>query len=222
MTATLVFLAVLMAVFVGWLLRSSINVQPWVPHPETARQASKLPQGFTAARVGLAVFIAVATSLFALTISAYTMRMHMAADWRHLHAPQLLWVNTVLLLLGSIGLQWAWSGVKRGDARRLRFGLAMGGACSIAFVVGQYFAWRQLNAAGFYASANPANAFFFMMTALHAAHLLGGLVAWGRTSRKVLRGWSPVLVRGSVELCALYWHYLFIVWIVLFALILMH
>ncbi|MGQ0833629.1 MAG: cytochrome c oxidase subunit 3 [Gammaproteobacteria bacterium] len=222
MTATLVFLAVLLAVFVGWLLRQSINVQPWVAHSETAARASHLPEGFTAARVGLAVFVAVATSLFALTISAYVMRMHMAADWRHLHAPQLLWVNTVMLLFGSIALQWAWGGAKRGDPSALRFGLATGGACSIAFVVGQYFVWRGLNAAGYYAAANPANAFFFMMTGLHALHLLGGLVAWGRTVRKVWRGSLPARVRGSVELCALYWHYLFIVWIVLFGLVLMH
>lgn len=222
MTATLVFLALLMAVLVGWLLRQSINVEPWVPRPETARHASQLPHGFTAARLGLGVFIAVATSLFALTISAYMMRMHMGSDWGHLHAPQLLWVNTIMLLFGSIGLQWAWGGAKRGDATALRFGLATGGACSIAFIVGQFFVWRQLSAAGYYAAANPANAFFFMMTALHALHLLGGLVAWARTVRKVWRGWAPVLVRGSVELCALYWHYLLVVWAVLFGVVLMH
>jgi cytochrome c oxidase subunit III len=220
-TATLVFLAVLMAVFVGWLVRQSINVKPWVAESHTGR-IGQLPEGFTAARVGLGIFIAVATSLFALTISAYVMRMHMGTDWRALHAPQLLWANTVILLFASVALQWAWNAAKRGDTRALRSGLATGGAGSIAFIIGQFLVWRQLNAAGFYAAANPANAFFFMMTALHALHLLGGLVAWLRTVRKVWRGWPPAQVRGSVELCALYWHYLFIVWAVLFGLLLMH
>ena len=58
------------------------------------------------------------------------------------------------------------------------------------------------------------------MTALHALHLLGGLVAWVRTSAKVRRGDALDKVRLSVELCAVYWHFLLVIWLVMFALML--
>ena len=70
-------------------------------------------------------------------------------------------------------------------------------------------------------STNPANGFFYLITGLHGLHLLGGLVAWGRTSDKVWRGFEPAQVRLSVELCAVYWHFLLVVWLVLFALLLL-
>jgi cytochrome c oxidase subunit III len=94
------------------------------------------------------------------------------------------------------------------------------GACSTGFLVGQILAWRQLTAAGHVLSSNPANAFFYLLTALHGLHLLGGLVAWGRTATKVWRGIEVADVRLSVQLCAIYWHFLFVLWLVLFVLLL--
>jgi len=73
---------------------------------------------------------------------------------------------------------------------------------------------------GYFAATNPANAFFFLVTALHAVHLLGGLVAWVRTSAKLRRGDALDKVRLSVELCTIYWHFLLIIWLLLFVLLL--
>ena len=224
MTVTLVFLALLMAGFVAWLLVQSINVRPWVAESGKAGRTAYLPSGATAPRVALAVFLAVVTSIFALTISAYLMRMGHGAghhsDWKPLPEPGLLWVNTGILLLGSIALQLAWGAAKRGNKEALQLSLLAGGACTIAFIGGQYLVWQQLNAAGNYLSGNPANSFFYLLTALHALHLLGGLVAWGRILMGVQAGATPSQVRGSVELCAIYWHFLFAVWLALFALLL--
>ena len=80
--------------------------------------------------------------------------------------------------------------------------------------------YRELVDLGYYASTNPANAFFYLITALHGLHLLGGLVAWGRTTDKVRRGVEVAKVRLSVELCTTYWHFLLLVWVVLFTLLL--
>ena len=224
MTVTLVFLAILMAAFVVWLVRQSINVRPWVAESGKTSHPSQLPTAATAPRVALAVFLAVVTSLFALSISAYMMRMGHGAghgtDWRPLPEPGLLWINTGILLLASIALQIAWGSAKRGNNKALRLGLMAGGACTIAFIGGQYLVWQQLNAAGYYLTGNPANSFFYLLTALHALHLLGGLVAWSGTLQRVWAGATPPQVRGSVELCAVYWHFLFVVWVALFALLL--
>jgi cytochrome c oxidase subunit III len=225
MTISLIFLAVMMAIFGGWLFSHSLNVRPWestqMAETGTHGHPRHLPPAVTAERVGLAVFLAVVTSLFALSISAYLMRMDMGHDWRSLPVPGLLWANSVCLLLGSVALQWAWSSARRGQRESLRTGLWLGGGFTIAFVFGQVLAWQQLEAAGYTLPANPANAFFFLMTGLHALHLVGGLVAWARTLSKVLGGADIQKVRASVELCALYWHFLLVVWAILFILLLM-
>ena len=221
MTVTLVFLASLMALFVFWLVRQSIHSRPWVAQT-AAGGAGALAAGLTAPRVGFAVFLAVATSIFALSVSAYTMRMHMGSDWLHLHPPSVLWINTAVLVLASVAMQWTWNASRRGAARSLSIGLQAAGTLSLAFVAGQYVVWRQLDAAGFYASTNPANAFFYLLTGLHAVHLLGGLIGWGRIALAETRGATPAALRPGLELCALYWDYLLVVWVVLFGVLLWH
>ena len=73
----------------------------------------------------------------------------------------------------------------------VRAGLLVGGAFAFMFLVGQLLAWRQLDAAGYFLPANPANAFFYLITGVHGVHVLGGLVALGRTAVKVWRRRSP-------------------------------
>jgi cytochrome c oxidase subunit III len=217
MTTTLIFLAILLGVFLGWIVRQSINVQPWTaagPQP-----GDRLPPSATAARVGLGVFLAVVTSFFMLSISAYNMRMQSSGDWIPLQIPGLVWVNTLLLVLGSVALQWAWNSARRGDLERLRTGLLAGGAFTMAFIAGQLLVWYQLRDAGFYLTSNPANSFFFLITALHGLHMLGGMVGWLRALRRVSRGDAWARIRPSVELCALYWHFLLLVWLVLLGLL---
>jgi cytochrome c oxidase subunit 3 len=68
-------------------------------------------------------------------------------------------------------------------------------------------------------ASNPANSFFYMITAAHGLHLMGGLVALGRTTAKVWRGAEMAEVRLSVELCTIYWHFLLLVWLVLLGLL---
>jgi len=99
-------------------------------------------------------------------------------------------------------------------------GLLVGGLFAVTFLVGQLLAWQQLNAAGYFLAANPANAFFYLFTGLHGLHLLGGLVALGMTANKVWWGGFEVKeVRLSVQLCAVYWHFLLALWLVLFTLL---
>ena len=158
--------------------------------------------------------------VFSLTVVTYADRM-LVADWRSLPEPAVLWLNTALLVLSSIALQWARVHADRGHQDGVRFGLLWGGGFAFAFLAGQLVAWRQLVDLGYFAAANPANAFFYLVTALHAAHLLGGLVAWARTAAKLRRGVALDRLRLSVELCAVYWHFLLVIWLALFGLLLL-
>ncbi len=171
------------------------------------------------ATLGLRVFLVVITVLFSLLIIAYADRMSLA-DWRPSPEPWLLWPNTALLILSSAALQWARVGARRGQMDGVRSGLLVAGVSALAFLAGQLLAWQQLADLGYFAAANPANAFFYLITGLHGLHLLGGLVALGRTAGKMRRGFGVVRLHPSVELCAVYWHFLLVVWLVLFGLLL--
>lgn len=171
------------------------------------------------AKVGLRVLIAVLTVLFSAIAVMYAERWGLS-DWRPLSEPWLLWLNTAILIASSAGMQWASVSARRTEIEGVRTGLRVGGVGAFAFLAGQLLAWKLMVDAGYFAAANPSNAFFYMITGLHGLHLLGGLVAWIRTSAKVWRGVEVERVRLSVELCAIYWHFLLLVWLVLFGLML--
>ena len=219
MTTALVFLAAIMAVVVWWLVRQTLDVKPWVEQRPLINDHGGDGFSLPPVKVGLGVFLAVATSLFALFISAYMMRRE-GADWRPLAQPMVLWFNTAVLILGSVFFQRARNAAISGQIDGVRLGLLAGGVCTLVFLAGQLLAWQQLNAAGHFLTANPANAFFYLLTALHGLHLLGGLWVWAKTTVKVQRGAAVQEVRLSVELCTVYWHFLLVVWLVLFGLLL--
>ena len=218
MSAIVLFMVVIAVIAGWWLSQQRLTAKPWLEEGSIddfpATGAMTLP----AAKIGPGVFLAVASSLFALCISAYSMRMNMV-DWRALPVPGLLWFNTGVLVLSSVALQWAQVAARRNDMDSVIVGLCAGGASAVTFLVGQLLAWQQLSAVGYFLSSNPANSFFYLLTAAHGLHLIGGLVALGRTTGKVWRGAEITQVRLSVELCATYWHFLLLVWLILLGLL---
>jgi cytochrome c oxidase subunit III len=168
------------------------------------------------AKLGLWVFMGVVTVLFSIIVSTYVARMGFA-DWQPLPEPRLLWLNTGALIVSSVAMQWAQVAAHRGRLDDVRVALLAGGVLAWAFLAGQLWAWQQLGALGYFVATNPANSFFYLITALHGLHLLGGLVAWGKATVKVWRGFDVGL---SVQLCAVYWHFLLVVWLVLLGLML--
>jgi len=226
--------AVLTAIIIWVLLVRRLTAKPWihatgngaasdignVPHPPT--------------RVALWVFLCVITSLFSLFITAYMMRLNphhtfdilndnvliYASDWDRIDMPAILWLNSLFLMISSLAMQWARSAEKLEQTGKLKIGLAVGGLFTLAFLAGQLIAWQQLHDSEYFKMANPAVGFFYVLTAVHGLHLIGGLWVWGGTTFKVWR--TNEISQGSltVELCTVYWHYLLIVWLVLFGLLL--
>lgn len=214
---------VVVAAFAGWWLsRQRLTAKPWLEVGVIGDAAE--PTSPTTAKLGLGSFLVVASSLFALLISAYSMRMSMA-DWRALPMPAVLWFSTGLLILASIALHMAVVAARCDERGALRSSLLAAAVCSLAFLSAQALAWHELAAAGYFAAANPASAFFYLITAVHGAHVLGGLVALCRTYARAFaipKDLAPKIPREltlSVELCAIYWHFLLLVWLVLFSLL---
>ena len=219
MGATILFIAAVGVVAAWWLSRQRLTAKPWLEAGALGEFPGTGVSSLPAAKVGLGVFLAVVGSLFALFVGAYLMRMQVA-DWRPLPKPGILWVNTGLLMLSSGALVWAQDSAERGDARAVRTGILLAGGAALAFLAGQLVAWRELSDAGYYLASNPANTFFYLITAMHGLHLAGGLVALGRTADKAWRGAEPERLHLSLDLCAMYWHFMLLVWCLLFSLLL--
>jgi cytochrome c oxidase subunit III len=196
-----------------------MTVKPWAADQGKIDDLHAGPTSIRAAkRVALRVFLAVVAVLFMLLVTAYVGRMAYE-DWRPAPQVSLLWANTFVLILGSVAFQWAQYSVRRGWMDAMRAGLLAGGAFTVVFLFGQLLAWRQLATMVYFDVTNPAIAFFYLITGIHGVHLLGGLVAWGRTVAKVWGDIDAAKVRHSVELCTTYWHFLLLVWLVLFGLL---
>lgn len=170
-------------------------------------------------RLGLWMFLATVTMLFAAFTSAYVVRRS-GSDWQRIALPSMLWTNTFVLAASSLAVEAAARSGSRGKwtAASAAFGIAV--ALGVGFLGGQIAAWRQLMAAGVYLPDNPFSSFFYMLTGAHAVHLVAALtvLVWGGaktwlTGSRDPRGWAT-----TMGLCRTFWHYLGVIWVYLFLL----
>lgn len=161
--------------------------------------------------VALWVFIAVLTSLFSLFLFAYVMRLS-ANDATAIALPWQLWLSSAVLLGASVQLQRASALSRRGQPALSP--LLAGGAGALVFIAIQGMAWQALLAAQVSLTGNPAGSFFYLLTALHGLHVAGGVVAWALVWRHARR--STEAAAWRIALCARYWHFLLLLWAVLF------
>lgn len=198
---------------------SKVMIKPWEHAGELDDLRDESVAARAASRTGLFVFLAVISSMFLLFIVSYYSRSQFP-DWEVMKDPEILWVNTLVLVLASIALQLASNAAKQGVSSKLVYALSAGAVLTLVFVAGQFVAWEQMIGAGYYAQQNPSYAFFYLVTGLHALHLLGGLWFMGLLGFRLKRRKDKEALLQGVALCATYWHYLLLVWLVLFALLL--
>lgn len=216
MSAMLGFLAVLTLIAGWWLSRHGIYAKPWLQVDESGGAVEAPPPSHSPEQVGLGVFLAVVSSLFALLITGYLLRAEMV-DWRAMELPWIVWPNTLTLIGTSIALEWALGAASRGATRRARVGVLVAIGGGVLFIVGQLAAWRMLTASGNFVNSGPADSFFYLMTAAHGLHIIGGMVALARTFERIQRDERPERIRASIELSATYWLFMLFVWAVLLA-----
>jgi len=174
------------------------------------------------ASTGIWVGLAAISMTFAALTSALVVRKGASLDWRHFSLPWILYVNTGILLASSVTLEIArrrvaaYMGGMRSriadPARWLYVTLGLG----LLFVAGQYVAWRQLSAQGLYLATNPASSFFYVLTAAHVLHVLGGL---GGLVRVILKLGKAVLRRSTLDATSRYWHFMDVLWVYLLLLL---
>jgi cytochrome c oxidase subunit 3 len=174
-------------------------------------------------RTGMLVALAGVSMFFTGLTSAYVVRAGTWNDWRPVAMPRLLWVSTGIILLSSLSFEGARRALKVGQNVAFKRWLLVTVVLGLGFLATQLMAWRELAAAGVYLASNPHGTFFYVLTAAHGLHLLGGILA---LDYLLLRTWRGRREENGarqrvavVNAAALYWHFMFGVWVYLFLLL---
>jgi cytochrome c oxidase subunit 3 len=180
---------------------------------------------FSADRYRLGVWVAISSilMLFVALTSAYIVRSASSNDWQPIAMPKVLWLSTGLILISSITMEISRRSLKSqhnaGYGRWLMITVALG----LAFLASQLLAWRQLARQGIYMATNPYNSFFYLFTAAHGLHLLGGVMALGylllRTTAKRNTVEGELRRIGAADAATIYWHFMDGLWVGLFLLL---
>ncbi len=167
--------------------------------------------GMTVALGGILMF-------FMGLVSAFIVRKGLSNDWLPLAVPRILWLNTLILMASSVTLARSRARFAGADLEGFRHWWNVTTALGILFLAGQLIAWRQLVAGGVYLSSNPSSSFFYVFTAAHGLHLLGGIVALLAVALRPTKR----LTRGTAtEVVSMYWHFMDGLWVFIFLLFLL-
>jgi cytochrome c oxidase subunit 3 len=164
---------------------------------------------------GLFVLLAASTMVFAAFTSAFVVRRGISNDWISMPKPPILFVNTAVLLASSIVLDFARRALKARNRSRFNLWWTVATLLGVLFLAGQALAWRELKKAGIYIATNPSSSFFYILTASHAFHLLGGVAALVYVDVQALRLRLGPAKRTAIDVSAIFWHFLDGIWIYL-------
>jgi cytochrome c oxidase subunit 3 len=159
--------------------------------------------------------------MFTALSSAYIVRAASANDWVPLKMPRILLLSTALIIISSGTLEAARRKLKAHTQETYRRLLLLTVALGFGFLISQLLAWRQLVRQGIYVSSNPHSSFFYLLTATHGVHLLGGLVALVYLSLRTRARQERAVEKGQAgaDAITLYWHFMDFLWLYLFVLL---
>ena len=202
--------------------------KPWLAQPAGMGHpgAQTLPRAQGAARIALRFIIAIVSVIFFLFILTFLSRSQYpdfqalaGQPWQPFTDPSRLWLNTGLLALSSVALQYGLIASRKERLNNAIIGISAAVFFAVLFLLAQLNLWQYLHNLGFYINTNPANSYFYLLTAVHGLHLLGGLVVLTNVVFRVWYDGALDRLSGPLQLCTTYWHFLLGIWLVLFALL---
>ena len=207
-------------------LFSTLGEKPWLTPSGITRGPVEVMAPYVAARTALNFIMAIVSVLFFLFIITFLSRSQYpdfqalaGQPWQPFTDSSRLWFNTALLVVSSVAMQAGLLAARRQRLQGVIAGIGLATAFAILFLLAQLQLWQQLNALGFYVGSNPANSYFYLLTAVHGLHLLGGLIALSHIALRVWLRDSAEILALPLGLCTRYWHFLLLVWLVVFALL---
>ena len=154
------------------------------------------------------IIFGIATVLFSLVFTSYLYTLPPGQDTKYLLRPNLLWINTLTLFVVTYFFNRVANDLKKKETLKVKKYLLIIGGLTYLFLFGQIIFWFQLLKSGNYISTNSYFANFYVFTALHGLHLLGGLLFWGKVSSRVLKLEQNKILEEEKNISALslYWH----------------
>ena len=167
------------------------------------------------------IIFGIATVLFSLIFTAYIYSIPPGQDTMYLLKPNLLWANTIILFFVAYFFSRITKDLEKKETSKVKKNLIIVGGLSYIFLFGQLIFWTQLMKSGNYVTTNTYFSSFYIFTAIHGLHLLGGLFFWGKVSSRVLKLEQNKILDEEKNISALswYWTFLLIVWLVFFLMI---
>ena len=161
------------------------------------------------------LFIVTVVMLFAAMTSAYIVRQA-EGNWLQFNLPDSLYVSSVIILLSSVTMHWAYISAKKDAFRNLKLAIIITTVLGFTFTLSQWQVWKDLVAMDVFFVGNPAGSFMYVITGLHVVHLLGGVVFLAIIFVKVFQYKVHAKNMVSIEMCSTYWHFLDGLWLYLF------
>ncbi|WP_200975960.1 cytochrome c oxidase subunit 3 [Echinicola sp. 20G] len=172
-------------------------------------------------KFALWLFIVSVVMIFAALTSAFIVRQG-EGNWLDYDLPQVLWFTSGIILLSSASLHWAYISAKNDQLTNLKVALSITTVLGIAFLIGQWYSWVALVERDVYFVGNPAGSFMYVLTGLHAAHLISGVIFLIIVLISSFRYKIHSQRMNTMEMCATYWHFLGGLWIYLFVFLLLN
>ena len=175
----------------------------------------------TVQKSAVLIIFGIATVLFSLIFTSYLYTLPPGQDTKYLLRPNLLWANTLTLFIVTYFFNKVTNDLEKNNTSKVKRNLLIIGGLTYLFLFGQIIFWVQLLKSGNYVSTNSYFANFYVFTALHGLHLLGGLFFWGIVSSRVLKLEQNKILeeQKNISALSLYWTFLLIVWLMFFLMI---
>lgn len=176
--------------------------------------------GPSSRRYSIAISLAmVSIFVFFLGLAvAFLVLEHLSPVWIPVELPRILWLNTAILVASSVTLELARRSIAHFDVPRFQVFWRITTALGILFLIGQVVAWLELLHSRVFLTNNQASSFFYIFTAAHGVHLVGGICALLYVSLRNFDG-AKISRKAASQVASYYWHFMDGLWILLFALL---
>jgi len=172
-------------------------------------------------KFALWIFIGSVVMVFAALTSAYMVRQA-DGNWMMFDLPDLFWITSVIILVSSGTMHWAYLAAKRDNLQATKIAISITTVLGIAFLIGQFLAWGELVKRNVYFVGNPSGSFVYVLSGLHGMHIIGGVVFLLIVLVAAFRYRVHSKNLAQVEMCATYWHFLDGLWLYLFVFLLLN
>lgn len=186
-----------------------------------ALQTTKRTLSMNPRKFAMWLFIVTIVMIFASLTSAYIVRQA-EGDWLVYELPTIFLVNTIILVASSATMHWAYLAAKKDNLKMVKIAMVCTTLLSLAFLVGQFESWGALVEKDVYFVGNPAGSFLYVITGLHAFHLISGIVFILIVLFSAFKFKVHSKNMLNMEMCTTYWHFLDGLWIYLYVFLLLN